>query len=271
MYYMRENDTKLDHLINYNQSFGDNDVSAMAGYEEQRYQYRVTDVSKLGLTDAGINDLNAATTPYSTTGRGSEYSSRSVFGRVNYAYKSKYLFEFNLRYDGSSRFAPDSRWGTFPSFSVGWRINEESFFNSAGWLSNLKLRASWGKLGNNAIDNYEWQSVYSAANYSTGQSLTSGIAITSIANALLTWEETAVTNGGLDFGFLNNKLTGTVDVYNKLTTGILYRPDMYMVMGNATAPRENIAEVTNRGIEFELGWRDRIGKDFSYSIKGQFS
>jgi len=271
MYYTRENTTKLNHLINYNQSFGVHDVSAMIGYEEQKYQYRVTDVSKLGLTDAGVNDLNAATTPYSTTGYGTEYAARSVFGRANYAYKSKYLFEFNLRYDGSSRFAPDYRWGAFPSFSAGWRMTEESWLKPADWLTNLKLRGSWGKLGNNSIGNYDWQSVYSAANYSTGQALTSGIAITSIANALLTWEETAITNVGIDYGFFNNKLSGNIDVYNKLTTGILYTPDMYMVMGTASAPRENIAEVTNRGVEIELGWRDNIGKDFSYSVRGQFS
>lgn len=271
MYYTRENTTKLNHLINYNQSFGPHDVSAMIGYEEQTYKYRVTDVNKLGLTDSNVNDLNAATTPYSTKGYGTEYAARSVFGRANYAYKSKYLFEFNLRYDGSSRFAPDSRWGTFPSFSAGWRMTEEGWLSPVKWLTNLKLRASWGKLGNNSIGNYDWQSVYSAANYSTGQTLTSGIAITSIANAALTWEETAVTNVGIDYGFFDNKLTGNIDVYNKLTTGILYTPDMFMVMGNASAPKENIAEVTNRGVEVELGWRDNIGKNFSYSIKGQFS
>lgn len=264
MYYTRTNRTKLNHLLNYNQSFGIHDVSAMVGYEEETYDYRETNVSKLGLTDA-------ATTPYSTAGYGTEYAARSVFGRANYAYKSRYLLEFNLRYDGSSRFSPDYRWGAFPSFSAGWRMNEESWLKPVQWLTNLKLRASWGKLGNNAIGNYDWQSVYSAANYSTGQALTSGIAITSIANAALTWEETAVTNVGLDFGFFDNKLNGNMDVYNKLTTGILYTPDMYMVMGNATAPKANIAEVTNRGIELELGWRDNIGKDFSYSIKGQFS
>ena len=271
MFYTRENMTKLNHLLNYNQSFDFHDVSAMIGYEEQKYTYRETDVSKLGLTEAGINDLNAATTPYSTKGYGTEYAARSVFGRANYAYKSKYLFEFNLRYDGSSRFAPDYRWGTFPSFSAGWRMTEESWFKPLEWLTNLKLRASWGKLGNNAIGNYDWQSVYSATNYSTGQALISGIAITSIANAALTWEETAVSNIGIDYGFFDNKLTGNIDVYNKLTTGILYTPDMFMVMGTATAPKENIAEVTNKGIELELGWRDNINKDFSYSIKGQFS
>lgn len=271
MYNTRENTTKVNHLINYNQSFGVHDVSAMIGYEEQKYTYRQTDVKKLGLTDAGINDLDAATTPYSTSGYGTEYAARSVFGRANYAYKSKYLFEFNLRYDGSSRFAPDSRWGTFPSFSGGWRITEESWLKNIKWLTNLKLRASWGKLGNNSIGNYDWQSVYSTANYSLGQALTSGVAITSIANAALTWEETAVTNIGFDFGFLNNRLTGNIDVYNKITSGILYKPDMYMAMGTATGPKENIAEVTNRGVEFELGWRDKIGRDFNYSVKGQFS
>ena len=271
MYYTRENSTKLNHLLNYNQTFGDHDVSAMIGYEEQRYDYRVTDVSKLGLTDADVNDLNAATTPYSTTGYGTAYTARSVFGRANYAYKGKYLFEFNLRYDGSSRFAPDYRWGAFPSFSAGWRMSEEPWMKSAKWLSNLKLRASWGKLGNNSIGNYDWQSVYSSANYSTGQAITSGIAITSIANAALTWEETAVTNVGVDYGFFDNRLSGNIDVYNKLTSGILYTPDMFMVMGTATAPKENIAEVTNRGVEFELGWQDNIGEDFSYSIRGQFS
>ena len=252
MYYTRENSTKLNHLL-----------------EEQRYDYRVTDVSKLGLTDADVNDLNAATTPYSTTGYGTAYTARSVFGRANYAYKGKYLFEFNLRYDGSSRFAPDYRWGAFPSFSAGWRMSEEPWMKSAKWLSNLKLRASWGKLGNNSIGNYDWQSVYSSANYSTGQAITSGIAITSIANAALTWEETAVTNVGVDYGFFDNRLSGNIDVYNKLTSGILYTPDMFMVMGTATAPKENIAEVTNRGVEFELGWQDNIGEDFSYSIRCQ--
>ena len=129
MYYTRTNRTKLNHLLNYNQSFGIHDVSAMVGYEEETYDYRETNVSKLGLTDAAVNDLDAATTPYSTAGYGTEYAARSVFGRANYAYKSRYLLEFNLRYDGSSRFSPDYRWGAFPSFSAGWRYG---FFRPPG-------------------------------------------------------------------------------------------------------------------------------------------
>ena len=270
MYYTRDNTYKLNHLLNYSQSFGRHDISAMLGYEQQHYEYRESDMSKLGLTDANVNDFNAAVTPYSTKGYGTEWTSQSYFGRVNYAFAGKYLFEANFRYDGSSRFAPDYRWGFFPSASAAWRISEEPFMKSVPALSDLKLRVSYGELGNNSIGNYDWQSIYSSANYAGGSDLLSGIAITSIANNALRWESTAVANIGLDYAFLNDRLTGTIDAYNKLTSGILYTPDMFMAMGNASAPKQNIAEVTNRGIELELGWRDNIG-DLSYSVKGNFS
>lgn len=270
MYYTRDNTYKLNHLLNYSQSFGRHDISAMLGYEQQHYEYRESDMSKLGLTDANVNDFNAAVTPYSTKGYGTEWTSQSYFGRVNYAFAGKYLFEANFRYDGSSRFAPGYRWGFFPSASAAWRVSEEPFMKSIPALSDLKLRVSYGELGNNSIGNYDWQSIYSSANYAGGSDLLSGIAITSIANNALRWESTAVANIGLDYAFLNDRLTGTIDAYNKLTSGILYTPDMFMAMGNASAPKQNIAEVTNRGIELELGWRDNIG-DFSYSVKGNFS
>lgn len=271
MYYTRENFYKMNHIINYNQSIKQHDISGLVGYETQSFDYRVTDLSKLGLTDASVHDLNAATTPYSSTGYGTQHTGQSVFGRVNYAFNSKYLFEANFRYDGSSRFSPDYRWGLFPSISAGWRMNEEAWMQHLTSLTDLRLRASWGKLGNNAIGNYEWQSTYSTANYASGNALVPGIAITNIANSALQWEETKVTNLGVDYGFFNNKFTGSVDMYNKLTSGILYTPDMFMVMGNAAAPRQNIAEVTNRGVELELGWRENIGRDFSYNIRANFS
>lgn len=228
MYYTRDNTYKLNHLLNYSQSFGRHDISVMLGYEQQHYEYRESDMSKLGLTDANVNDFNAAVTPYSTKGYGTEWTSQSYFGRVNYAFAGKYLFEANFRYDGSSRFAPSYRWGFFPSASAAWRVSEEPFMKSITALSDLKLRVSYGELGNNAIGNYDWQSIYSSANYASGSDLQSGIAITSIANNALRWESTAVANIGLDYAFLNDRLTGTVDVYNKLTSGILYTPDMFM-------------------------------------------
>ncbi len=125
-----------------------------------------------------------------------------------------------------------------------------------------------GKLGNNAIGNYEWQSVYNSAKYAFGRTLSNGLAVTSISNNLLEWESTAITNiGGVDFATFNNRLIFEADYYNKVTDGILYRPDMYMVMGTASGPRQNIAEVTNRGIEMTLNWQDRIGK-VNYRVSG---
>lgn len=271
MYYNRENHYKLTQLLNYHQTVRSHDISAMLGYEEEHFVQRNGSLQKLGLQDASIGDPSSAATPYASSGSGYEWGARSVFARVNYALKERYLFEANVRVDGSSRFAPAYRWGVFPSFSAGWRISEEPFLKSTHWIDNLKIRASWGQLGNNAIGNYEWQSTYGAANYVVGNTVNSGIAITSIANVALEWEKTSVANVGVDFSFFNNRFTGSVDAYDKLTTGILYRPDMYMVMGTASAPRQNIADVSNRGIEVELGWKDSIGKDFYYGITANVS
>lgn len=127
-----------------------------------------------------------------------------------------------------------------------------------------------GVLGNNAIGNYEWQAVYNSAKYAFGGSLNNGLAITSISNNLLEWESTAITNIGIDFATLRNRLTFEAEFYNKVTDGILYRPDMYMSLRTASGPRQNIAEVTNRGIEMTLNWQDRIGK-VEYRVSGNFA
>lgn len=271
MYNKRENQVKLSQVLNYAQTIGKHDVSALLGYEQMTFKYNDFSTNKLGLSEPSVGDLNAAVEPYSSGGYRTEYASRSFFGRATYAYDGRYLFEANLRYDGSSRFAPEHRWGFFPSFSAAWRLSEEPWMKNIKGLENLKLRASWGKLGNNSIGNYDWQSTYGTSKYSFGGEILNGLAITSIKNYALTWEETAVANIGLDFGFLNNRLTGTVDVYDKLTSGILYTPSMFMVMGTASAPKQNIAEVNNKGIEFEFSWRDQIGKDFHYSITANVS
>ena len=271
MYNKRENQVKLSSVLNYNQTVGRHDIGALLGYETEHFVYSDFNSRKRGLQDPSIGDLNAVAEPYSSSGYHTEYASRSFFGRVNYAYAGKYLFEANVRVDGSSRFAPEHRWGVFPSFSAGWRISEEPWMKGWAPLSNLKIRASWGQLGNNSIGNYDWQSTYGTAKYIVGNNITNGIAITALKNYALTWETTAVTNLALDFAFLSDRLSGSVDVYDKLTTGILYTPEMFMVMGNASAPRQNIAEVTNRGVELELGWRDSIGSAFYYAVRGNFT
>lgn len=132
-------------------------------------------------------------------------------------------------------------------------------------FDNLKIRLSWGKLGNNSIGDYEWQATYSGSNYIFGDKLTSGLAQTVIANQKLRWESVTQTNIGLDFAILNNRLVGEFDIYNKVTDGILYRPGVYATMGNKTPARQNYAEVTNKGVEFTLNWNDRVN-EWSYSF-----
>lgn len=269
--YNRENYRKLNHIVNYNKSIGKHDVTAMAGFEEERFFARTANITLQGLIDPDLDDLDVATEYKSSSGATDEYTSRSWFGRATYAFDSRYLFEVNMRKDGSSRFAPDNRWGTFPAASAGWRISEEAFMaESRTWLNELKLRGSWGKLGNNSIGNYEWQQTYGLVNYPFNSNTNLGLAPTAQANILLQWEKSTTTNAGLDFGLLSNRLNGTIDYYTRETSGILYRPDIMMVYGNITAARQNIAEVTNKGIELQLFWRDKV-RDFEYSIAGNVS
>lgn len=269
--YNRDNYWKFNHIFNYNQSFGKHDVSVLAGFEEERTWTRTSNVTMQGLIDPNIDDIDVGTEFKSSYGANNEYTSRSWFGRVTYAYDQRYLFEVDIRRDGSSKFAPENRWGTFPAASAGWRVSEEAFMaNTREWLDNLKLRASWGKLGNNSIGNYEWQQTYGLVNYPFNSNTNLGLAPTAQANVTLQWEKSTTTDVGFDFGILNNRLSGTVDYYNRETSGILYRPSIMMIYGNITAARQNIAEVTNKGLEVQLTWSDQI-HDFHYSISGNFS
>lgn len=133
---------KLSSVLNYNQTVGKHDIAAMVGYEMSHFKYRDFSATKRGLQDVSVGDLNAVATPYASGGYGTEYASRSFFGRVNYAFAGKYLFEANLRADASSRFAPEYRWGFFPSVSAGWRISDEPWLKNAHIFDNLKVRAS---------------------------------------------------------------------------------------------------------------------------------
>ena len=270
--YFRANgdwDYTIQNTLNWGHTFGKHDVRALLGYEEY-YSYEYNhNATKKGLIDPSIWAGDTATEIISTGGSASDYASRSVFGRVNYVLEDKYLFEANLRADGSSRFAAGNRWGFFPSFSAGWRMEQEPFMKGLGF-DLFKLRASWGKLGNNSIGNYDYQATYKAHNYSFNNVLVNGLAISAFANNALCWETTTSTDIGVDVGLLNNRLTGELDFYNKVTDGILYRPTIFLTAGTATAPLDNIAEVTNRGIELTLGWRDSFN-GISYSVSANMA
>lgn len=272
LYFNKDYGWKSTNTLNWSETFNKrHDVGVLLGYEESRSWGAVTDNKKLGMLDTSLTDFDAVTDADYITGNSFEFASRSVFGRFSYAYMSKYLFEANVRYDGSSRFASGNRWGVFPSFSAGWRVSEEKFMKNIKWIDNLKLRASWGKLGNNSIGNYEWQALYnSGLQYVFGGNKVSGIGLGAFSNHALEWESTAITNLGLDFGFLGNRLTGTIDVYNKVTDGILYSPTLSPTLSGFGSPKMNIAEVTNKGLELTVGWQDRID-EFSYCISGNFS
>lgn len=259
-----------------NKAFRKLDYSAMVGVSNELYRTDNFSAMKYDLVDESLDVISAATGDASVSGSRSEYAMRSFFGRINLNWDEKYLLEFNLRADGSSRFADGKRWGWFPSVSAGWRIDQEAFMQGAlgGQLSNLKLRASYGALGNNAVGNYDYQSLYTtngvSNNYSLGDQMVVGMAQAAIANAAMTWETTYVTNVGADFGFFGNKLTGTLDYFNKRTEDILINLPAPAVHGSTSIPKINSATVVNKGIELSLGWRDKIG-EVSYGIQGNMS
>ncbi|MDL2212344.1 TonB-dependent receptor [Bacteroides sp. OttesenSCG-928-D19] len=260
--------------INYLKTIGDHDFAALLGAERYYWNVKGFNAKRTGLLDLSLPDFTAALDKLDPVLGGTaeqDYAVVSYFGRLNYAYKQRYLFEANFRRDGSSRFGPDYRWGTFPSFSLGWRISEESFMeNTRDFLSNLKLRASWGQLGNTTSGYYSWQATYGAVNYSFDGNIYDGLHQKKIANPLLHWEAVTASNIALEAGFLNNRLTFEADLYTRTTKGILAIPSVYLTMGTVEAPTTNTSDMRNSGVELTLGWNDRI-KDFQYSISANFS
>ncbi|MBE7172654.1 MAG: TonB-dependent receptor [Williamsia sp.] len=270
-YYSFDKNRQLtfDEVLRYTLTVADNhDINAFVGYNQLYYNYYNFDATKTGLVDYNITTPGSALTPTTVTGTEYDYAIRSYFGRVNYAYKSKYLLEGNLRYDGVSRFSPQTRWGLFPSVSAGWRISEENFMGGTrSWLSNLKLRASWGQLGNNASGNYDWQATYSSRLYSFNNAQVSGLAVGSYANAGLQWETTTNREVALEGSLWHNKLSFEINAYQRVTDGILTTTPIPLTAGTASAPVINAAGVTNKGIELSLGYRAKAGA-FNFNISG---
>jgi TonB-linked SusC/RagA family outer membrane protein len=196
---------------------------------------------------------------------GSEYGLISYFGRVNYDYKEKYLLEANLRYDGSSRFVEGKRFGLFPSFSAGWRISEEPFMKKVMWVDNLKLRGSWGQVGNQNIGNYPFASSVSLTeNYIFNEVAAAGAAINALGNSNISWESTTMTNIGIDVAFLK-KFTLTAEYYIRDTKDILLTLPIPYSTG-LTAPYQNAGKVRNNGWDLSIGHNNRVG-EFDYSVR----
>lgn len=242
-------------------------TSVFAGMSQEYNKYDTDYYIKYDLVDPSLGAINAGMTNGSITGNYYEWAMRSYFGRINLNWDDRYLIEANLRADGSSKFAPGKRWGYFPSVSAAWRISQEKFMAaSSSWLNQLKLRASYGSLGNNATTSYYmYQSLFATANYILNGNIAGGLAQTVLANPELTWEKTYMANIGLDFAMFNSRFSGTIDIYNKNTKGILISLPAPLEHGTSTVPNQNAGEVNNKGFEFDLRWNDRIGK-VSYNV-----
>ena len=243
------------------------DAVVMLGASQEYNKYENDFFMKYDLIDESLTSLDAATTNGTVSGNYTQWAMRSYFGRINLNWDDKYLLEFNLRADGSSRFAPSERWGYFPSVSAGWRISEEPFMKPAGkWLSLLKLRASYGSLGNNSTTTYYmYQSLYASANAVLNGSVAGGFAQTVLSNPALTWERTGMVDVGLDFGFFDNRLHGSFDWYTKNTEGILISLPAPLEHGTSTVPNQNAGKVRNNGVELDINWNDHVGP-VSYSV-----
>jgi TonB-linked SusC/RagA family outer membrane protein len=227
----------------------------LAGFESREYNYKRLDASRDNLSaNLSVLDVGDPNTQ-KNKGGGQDGAWLSWFGRFNYNFKGKYLLESNLRRDGSSRFL--EKWGTFPSLSVGWRISEEPFVkNNIAMLSNLKFRASWGRLGNESIGQFYAASDELSLNLSTNfnNTLYPAAAVTKLANRQTSWETSEQINFGLDFGLFENKFSGVIDYFKKSNYDILMQIPVSSTLGITTLPYQNVGKMDNDGIELKLNY-----------------
>lgn len=254
----------FESLLTYNRQFGDHHINVIAGYtaEETKSVNTYQNASKFANDD--LTTLNNAT---STVTRSLTTELKrtlvSYLTRLQYNYKDKYLLSASFRRDGSSKFGANTKWGNFPSVGVGWDVARESFMLPVSWVSQLKLRASFGENGNNGIPDYIAYGGIGAANYSFGNALANGYVATSISNPDLHWEKTRSTDVGADMGFINNRVNLSVDYYYKLTTDMLLNVPFALATGFSSG-WQNIGHMYNKGWEFELNTQNIKAHNFQW-------
>ncbi|QKZ15782.1 TonB-dependent receptor [Spirosoma sp. KUDC1026] len=270
------------NTLTYNKTFGNaHKLSVLAGSEAIRGIGR--DFSATRTTffseDPQYMFLNSGTAGINNSGAGYEWALFSLFGKVNYSLKDRYLLEATVRRDGSSRFGQNNRYGTFPAFSAGWRLSEESFMAGLSWISDLKLRAGWGQTGNQEIGNYNGFSTYrsslSQSSYpidGSNSSVQSGFDTEAFGNPDAKWETTTQTNIGLDATFLKGKLGINLDLYDRTTSNMLYQVSLPATQGVATLPFVNVGEMNNKGIDLALNYNDKaMNGNLTYGVGLNFS
>lgn len=260
----------------FNKSFNTHNLGILAGYSWEDQSYRNLSGSRDKFPGNDLPYMNAGSPDnQKADGGGYEWAIQSLFGRVKYNYNERYLFESTLRYDGSSRFPTKEKYGIFPSLAAGWRLSEERFIKDnekLTWITNLKIKASAGILGNQNIGNYPYQTVFVLGqNYPFGENYSQGAAITTATDPTIKWEETRTVDGGFEALFWNGLLSTNVSYFYRKTYDILYKPSgsISSILGQNISEM-NTGELENRGWEFEFGHRNKIG-GVSYTLNANFS
>jgi TonB-linked SusC/RagA family outer membrane protein len=257
------NEYTFNNLLNYSTVLGDDhSINALLGYSQISNKVTTLRAYRQGFYNNDIQSIGQGANDATKDNSGSEaeWGLRSYFGRLNYAFRNKYLFEANGRYDGSSRFLDENRYSFFPSFSAGWRLSQENFWGGLGkYVNEFKLRGSWGKTGNQSVDLYSYFSTLNLVNYTFNGVPVQGYVQQKLSNEDITWETTTQTDVGFDAQFLDSRLSLSVDYYYKKTDGILLVLPVPRTLGLQPAP-QNAGRLDNKGWEFLLGTHNRFGQ-----------
>ena len=261
----------ISNQLSYNKTFGNHSISAIAAYEAEQESIKTVTLKGVGIAgDDKIRTLKGKTLSVDDCYNNAySYTFASWLVRAQYSYKGRYMVSASIRGDGSSRFAPNTRWGYFPAASIGWRISDEPFMKDASWVNDLKIRASVGQTGNAQIGNSEYLALYGSSTLDLGNGIVNQIYPNQIANNDLGWEKNTQYNVGIDATLWNGLLNANVDLYYSKTTDMLFDVPVSSVSG-LTSSNMNIGSMQNKGIEINLSSRKQIG-DFSYEVTGNFS
>ncbi len=246
-----------EFTLSYGKTLGKHTFDAVLGYTVQKEKLEASQITGTNFANDNIRTTNAAGLITRALNTEEEWSLLSYLARLNYNYDDRYLLTATFRQDGSSRFGSDNRWGAFPSLSIGWRLSEENFLNQVSWLSELRLRASYGLTGNNFISNYGAIGLTAIENYPLGTSISNGIRLANIPNSTLGWEKNKQLDLGLELGVFQNRIYLAADYYIKRTSDLLLNVPVPTLTGYTNA-LQNIGEIKNKGIEFTLTSRNLV-------------
>jgi TonB-linked SusC/RagA family outer membrane protein len=262
-------------ISSYNITLNNHYLYLLGGFEGEQNKYNSLWSQKQEVLIYGVPSISTSVGEYYTDDSKSHWATAGLFGRFQYNYNEKYLFEANMRYDGSSRFEESTRWGFFPSFSLGYNISRESFWESIEpYITTFKIRVSWGSLGNQNVPNYLYLpnlGIGTNLGWIMGNERPTYTTAPDIVSAELTWETSTTKNIGFDASFLEGKINTSIDIYSRLTTNMFGPSEALPSLLGTSPPRSNNATLKTNGFEIVIDWKDKIGSDLSYNIKATLS